>query len=298
VVAVTRAPMAQAAEGVRKDSRPQADDMKIAVTGRGGVGKTTLASLLACTFARQGCAVLAVDADPAPCLGVALGFPPEILRGLFPIAAMKELIAERTGARPGDYGSYFKLNPHVSDIPDRFSATHRGIRLLQLGALEKGGAGCICPESALLKALVSHILVERNEVVVLDLYAGVEHLGRATAEAVDAMLIVAEPTERSLATAAQIRDLARDIHLDERLFLVGSKIADEADRSFIEQRSPGLATLGHLPLDSRVREADRTGRPVYDLSPTLVAETQRIVSALKHQLGVECASREDKMPAG
>ncbi len=270
--------------------------MKIAVTGRGGVGKTTLTSLLAYSFAAQGHTVLAVDADPAPSLGPALGFPRETLGDLRPIAEMKELIAERTGARPGDYGNYFKLNPRVDDIPERFSVTHRGILLLQVGAVEKGGSGCICPQSTLLKSLVGHILLDRGEVVLLDLYAGVEHLGRATAESVDAMLVVTEPTVRSLTTAAQIRDLARDIHLD-RLFVVGSKTEGEADRAFIAERSPGLPVLGHLSFDPQVREADRSGRAIYDLSPTLAAETEAIISALRRELEIEPARREDKVSA-
>lgn len=266
--------------------------MKIALAGKGGVGKTTFASLLAYTFADLGRTVLAIDADPAPSLGVALGFPDEVLCRLRPVAEMRDFIAERTGVAPGHYGSYFKLNPRVDDIPDRFSATHRGIRLLQLGSVEKrGGAGCFCAESTLLKALVSHILLNRNEVVVLDFYAGVEHLGRATADSVDAMLVLAEPTLGSLAAATQIRDLARDIHLD-RLFLVGTKVVGDDERHFITDRSPGLPVLGFLSLDSKVREGDRTGVAAYDLSPALVAETKGILSALGNEL--EHASGNEK----
>jgi CO dehydrogenase maturation factor len=272
--------------------------VKIALTGRGGVGKTTLTSLLACAFAQQDRAVLAIDADPAPSLGPALGFPEEILRELRPIAEMRELIAERTGTKPGQYGSYFQLNPRVDDLPDRFSATHRGIRLLQLGSVEKrGGSGCFCAESTLLKALVRHILFDRDEVVLLDFYAGVEHLGRATADSVDAMLIVVEPTPRSMATAAQIRDLARDIHLD-RLFLVGSKTEGEADAAFIAAHSPGLPLLGCLPFDPQVRQADRAGLPAYDLSPTLAVETWSILATLQQALESERTSRQAEPAAG
>ena len=253
--------------------------MKIAITGKGGVGKTTLVSLLAYAYAEGGFTVLAIDADPSPCLGGALGFPEALVSGLTPIAKMEELIYERTGAQPGTIGGYFKLNPRVDDIPDRFSALHRGIRLLELGAVEMGGAGCICPESTILRTLVTHILLRRNEVVLLDLYAGVEHLGRATADAVDALLIVVEPTARSLGTAEQIKTLAGDLKLT-RLYLIGSKVQNEEDRDFIRQRSPGLPVLGFLPVDPGVREADRTGVPVFDAAPALAQAARQIRDSL------------------
>ncbi|MEW6567850.1 MAG: carbon monoxide dehydrogenase accessory protein CooC [Chloroflexota bacterium] len=254
--------------------------MKIAVTGKGGVGKTTLTSLLAYSFADLGYRVMAIDADPSPCLGAALGFPPQLLRGLTPIAEMGDLIHERTGAQPGTVGAYFKLNPHVEDLPDRFSAVHRGIRLLELGAVKMGGAGCICPESAVLRTLVTHILLRRDELVLLDMYAGVEHLGRATADAVDAMLIVVEPTARSLATAAQIKALAEDLKLT-RLHLVGSKVSGEADRAFILEHAPDLPVLGFLPADPRVQQADRKGTALFDMAPELASAAREIAQALQ-----------------
>ena len=254
--------------------------MKLAITGKGGVGKTTLASLLAYLYTEQGRKVLAIDADPSPCLGAALGFPPETLAKLSPIAEMEELIYERTGAQPGTFGGYFKLNPRVDDIPDRFSAKHRGITLLELGAVEKGGGGCICPESVLLKQLVSHILLQRDEVVLLDMYAGVEHLGRATADAVDAMIAVVEPGARSLATAAQIKSLAGDIGLT-RLFLVGNKVRSDEDRAYIEAHSPGLPVLGHLPYTLKAQEADRAGQAAYDSALEMVEATRAIAEGLE-----------------
>lgn len=254
--------------------------MKIAITGKGGVGKTTLTSLLAYTYVDESYKVLAIDADPAPCLGAALGFPQNKLATLTPVAQMEALIYERTGAKPGSVGGFFKLNPRVDDLPERFSAVHKGVRLLEMGAVEMGGAGCICPESAILRALTTHVLLRRDEVVLLDMYAGVEHLGRATADAVDAMLVVVEPTARSLGTAKQIKSLAEDIKLT-RLYLVGSKVRDEDDRSFIEEGSPGLPVIGHLPDDERVREADRKGEAVYFLSPKLARAAAEIVAALE-----------------
>jgi CO dehydrogenase maturation factor len=257
--------------------------MKIAITGKGGVGKTTLTSLLAYAYAERGFTVLAIDADPSPCLGSALGFPAELVRGLTPIARMEELIYERTGAQPGTIGGYFKLNPRVDDIPDRFSAEHRGIRLLELGAVEMGGAGCICPESTILRTLVTHILLRRNEVVLLDMYAGVEHLGRATADAVNALMIVVEPTARSLGTAAQIKALAGDLRLT-RQYLVGSKVQGEDDRAFIRQNTPGLPVLGFLPMDPGVREADRSGVPVFDAAPALAQAARELAASLEEAL--------------
>lgn len=253
--------------------------MKLAITGKGGVGKTTLTSLLAYRYAEQGYQVLAIDADPSPCLGAALGLAEADLRALTPIAKMESLIYERTGAQPGTFGGYFKLNPRVDDIPDRFTLERQGIRLLELGAVEKGGSGCICPESVLLKQLVSHILLRRNEMVLMDMYAGVEHLGRATAEAVEAMIVVCEPSARSLATAAQIKALAGDIGL-RRLFLVGSKVRTDDDRVYVETHSPGLPVLGHLPYAPQVQAADRAGQAVYQAVPEMAEAAHAIADAL------------------
>jgi len=242
--------------------------MKIAITGKGGVGKTTLAALLAQTYADMHRQVLAVDADPSPCLAGALGFPPELRARLRPISEMDDLIYERTGAKPGSIGGFFTLNPRVDDIPERFSVVHRSVRLLEMGAVDTGGSGCICPESAMLKTLFTHLLFRKDDVLILDMYAGVEHLGRATVDFVDAMLVVSEPTKRSLGTAAQIKKLANDIGLT-RLWLVGNKVRDESEADFLHAESPGLPVLGILPADLAVQEADRLGVAVYDHVPSL-----------------------------
>ena len=242
--------------------------MKIAITGKGGVGKTTLTALLAQTYADQGRDVLAVDADPSPCLAGALGFPPELRARLHPIAEMDELIEERTGAKPGTIGGFFTLNPRVDDIPERFSILHRGVRLLEMGSVDLGGSGCICPESAMLKTLFTHLLFRKDDILLLDMYAGVEHLGRATVDFVDAMLVVVEPTRRSLGTAVQIKKLANDIGL-QRLYLVGNKVRNDDEAKFLENETPGLPVLGYLPADLKVQEADRLEIPVYDYVPNL-----------------------------
>jgi CO dehydrogenase maturation factor len=257
--------------------------MKIAVSGKGGVGKTTLAALLAQAYADMGKDVLATDADPSPCLAGALGFPEDLRKRLRPISEMDALIEERTGARPGMTGGFFTINPRVDDIPDRFSVEHRGVRLLEMGSVETGGTGCICPESAMLKTLFTHLLFRKDEVLILDMYAGVEHLGRATVDFVDAMLVVVEPTRRSLGTAQQIRDLASQIGL-KRLFLVANKVRDPDEAAFVREASPGLPVLGMLPADLGVQEADRLGIAVYDHVPALRERSKEMADRLQKEI--------------
>lgn len=242
--------------------------MKIAVSGKGGVGKTTLTALLAQVYSDKGLNVLAVDADPSPCLSGALGVPLDLQTQLTPISEMDELILERTGAKPGTTGGFFTINPKVDDIPERFSIVHRGVRLLEMGAVDLGGSGCICPESAMLKTLFTHLLFRKDDVLLLDMYAGVEHLGRSTVDFVDALIIVVEPTRRSLGTASQIKKLAEDLRM-EQLWLVGNKIQNEEEEEFLSTNSPGIPLLGTLPLVDGVLEADRIGKAVYDHVPEL-----------------------------
>jgi len=253
---------------------------KIAVTGKGGVGKTTVTSLLAHTYAQQGRRVIVIDADPSPNLAWALGFPPELVAQITPIAEMEELIEERTGAKPGGVGGWFKMNPRVDDIPERFSAEHHGIKLLQLGTVKKGGGGCICPESVLVKTLVTHLLLDdSSEEVIMDMEAGVEHLGRATAQAVDAFLIVVEPGRRSLQTAELIQRLAQDIGITN-LYLIGNGVRDERDGEFLRQHGPHLPILGLLPYSPEAIEADMQGVAVFEAAPKLVEATNLVAAQL------------------
>lgn len=252
--------------------------MKIAVTGKGGVGKTTVVAGLARVFADRGQKVLAIDADPASNLALALGFPKN--QRLTPISEMKELIEERTGAKPGTMGGFFKLNPRVSDLPDTYTLEKDGIRLMVMGTVQKGGGGCVCPENVMVKSLVSHLLLSRGEVVILDMEAGVEHLGRATARAVDPLIVVIEPGQRSLEVAHKIRQLAGDIGI-RNIGLIGNKIRGEKDQEFLLQKMPDLPFLGFLPYDTRIVEADLSGNPPYAGNPEFMKFMGAIADRLK-----------------
>jgi len=254
--------------------------MKIAVTGKGGVGKSTLSSALAHLLTENGNKVLAIDADPDANLASALGIPRDIQDKIIPISKQTELIEERTGAKVNQYGQMFKLNPEVSDISDSYATLYRGISLLVLGAIRRGGGGCACPENVLLRALVRDLILHKNESLILDMEAGIEHLGRATAGGVDVMLIVVEPGQMSMDCALKIFELAEDIGL-KNVYLVGNKIRDEDDRDFIRKTLPDAKLLGFLSYREEFRRADRQGVSARDvLSEAALGEFRQIVTEI------------------
>lgn len=235
--------------------------MKIAVSGKGGVGKTTFSSFLIKALAEDGKKVLAIDADPDANLAQALGVDKDA--EITPISEMKEIIEERTEAKTGTMGSFFKLNPKVDDLPEKLSITLDNIKLMVLGGVKTGGAGCICPESTMLKALVRHIVLARDEAVVLDMEAGLEHLGRGTAMAVDRLVVVVEPGRRSVETAHHILKLAGEIGL-KKLSFVGNKIRSDKDKEFFYKHMPDFDFLGFIPFSGEIIEADLEGRPPFE----------------------------------
>jgi CO dehydrogenase maturation factor len=237
--------------------------MKLAISGKGGVGKSTLAAALVLLMARRGQKVLAVDADPDANLATALGIAAAEQEKIIPVARQAALIEERTGAKVRQYGQIFKLNPEVSDIADRFAYLHRGAALLVLGAVDRGGSGCACPENVLLRALITDLVLYQNDVLVMDMEAGVEHLGRATASGVDRMIIVVEPGQRAVESTRRILRLTRDIGLQD-IRLVANKISGHDDEKFLREAFPEEAFLGFIPYREEFRRSDRNGLSVLD----------------------------------
>jgi len=254
--------------------------MKLAITGKGGVGKTTLTSLLALIYSTEGNKVIAIDANPDANLATALGIGAEESSRITPIAELQELIQERTGAKPSSFGTFFKLNPKVDDIPEKFSIQKDGIKLLVMGTVKKGGSGCLCPEGALLKSLVSHLVLGRSEVVVMDMDAGVENLGRGTAKGVDAFIIVVEPGQRSFQTARAIRDLAKDLGV-KKCYIVGSKTHDNNERQFIIDSLPDFDVLGFINYHPEIAKADQLGKSAFETAKAAVAEVKDIKRKLE-----------------
>ena len=260
--------------------------MKIAITGKGGVGKTTLAGGLARLMAEEGYNVLAVDADPDANLASSIGISPEEMEGVVPIADMKELVAERTGSKPGTYGTFFKMNPKVDDLPDALSRVHKGVRLLVMGTVKEGGGGCVCPESVMLKALLQHLLLARKDVVIMDMEAGLEHLGRGTAGAVDAMIVVIEPGMRSVQTAQAIKKLASDLKVP-RLFVVLNKIQGKEEEEAMLRHLSDFTVLGSISYNPQIRKSDLEGVSPYDTDPKFVEEIKAIKERLVRELDID-----------
>jgi len=216
--------------------------MKIAVTGKGGVGKTSIAAGMALLFKKQGKKVIAIDADPDANLAATLGFSDS--ERPVAISELKKVILERTG----EVGAFFKLNPKVDDIPDKFSKEHNGIKLIEMGTVKKGGAGCVCPESAFLKALLNHIFLNRDEVIIVDMEAGIEHLGRGTAGSVDKFIIVVEPNNTSLDTARKIKKLAENLGVKETS-VIANKIRSVGDKDFVKRELKDMSVDGYVGMD-------------------------------------------------
>ncbi len=257
--------------------------MKIAITGKGGVGKTTLSAVLSHIFASEGKRVIAVDADPDANLASAFGISRDEAIKIKPIAEMAWLIEERTGAKPGSSGGIFKLNPRVDDIPSEYGYKLDNIILLVIGKSKEAASGCYCPENVFLRRLLKHLIVERNEVVIVDMEAGIEHLTRGTTEAVDAFVVVVEPGQRSMQTANTVKDMAKGLGVKD-VFVVANKVRTDADLDFIKKGIDDLKVIGHISFSHSIMEADIKGMPPYTISPETVNEIKKIKDFLEKTL--------------
>jgi CO dehydrogenase maturation factor len=257
--------------------------MKIAITGKGGVGKTTLASLLSHIFAAEGKRVIAVDGDPDANLASALGIPKDESEKIRPVADMAELIEERTGAKVGSMGGMFKLNPKVDDLPEGIGYHLNNIILLIMGKSKPAASGCYCPENVLLRRLLGHLVIERSEVVIVDMEAGIEHLTRGTAESVDAFIVVVEPGQRSMQTAKTVKEMAKGLGV-RKVFVVANKVRNVEDLNFIRENIGDMELVGSMSFNEAIMTADIRGSSPYMYSPGSVDEVREIKNKIENRL--------------
>ena len=251
--------------------------MKVAITGKGGVGKTTLSSTLARLYADEGRTVLAADVDPDANLGLALGLSQEEVDQIIPISKMRDLAKERTGA--SDDNKFYKLNPYVADIPEKFAKSINGVKLLVMGTVDLGGSGCVCPEHVMLKSVLSAMTYRKDDVVIMDMEAGLEHLGRGTAANMDQFIVVIEPGARSVQTYHNVKRLASDLGV-KRVRVVANKVRDQRDEEFVRNAIPAEDLLGMIHYNLEIMDADRSGKSPYDFSPSAIEEIRRIKEVL------------------
>lgn len=252
--------------------------MKIAVAGKGGAGKSTIVSLMARVLSEQGKKVIVIDADPDMNQASLLGVSGDVK--IIPISELKELIAERTGTTPGQPAPFFTMNPKVSDIPSKYSVTVSGITLLTMGTIKRGGGGCACPENAFIKSLISHLFIAREEWVILDMEAGIEHLGRGTALGVDQLIVVVEPSKTSIATAHRVKQLAQDIGI-KKIMIAANKIGNDEDKRIIKEHLPGYNILGFVEYSDEIRKISSFGKSVFSAGENTLAQIDKLVKALE-----------------
>ena len=258
--------------------------MKLAISGKGGVGKTTVAAILSLLLSRSNQKVLAVDADPDANLASAFGIPPDLRQKIIPLSQQISLIEERTGAKVNQYGQVFKLNPEVSDIADKYATSFQNISLIVLGAVKKGGGGCACPENVFIRSLVTDLVLFKGETLVMDMEAGVEHLGRSTVQGVDTMLIVVEPGQRSIESTHRIIRLSEEIGLKD-IRLIANKIVDTEDEAVIKDAFPEKVIAMSIPFSKSIRLSDKNGLSILEnLEPPLISQFENLLGCLRTEV--------------
>jgi len=242
--------------------------LKIAVSGKGGAGKSTVSAQLVRCFTLHKMPVFAVDADPDANLGLVLGLDPEKLDSLSPLVELQDVIAEKNFGG----GTLVDLNPDVDDVLENYTLQDDLLRFLKMGAIKQGGSACYCKENSFLNAVLTTMLLDRSEAVVLDMSAGIEHLTRGTARGIKMMLVVVEPTRAGLSTALAVDRLAGDLKIEQVLF-VGNKIRSDEDRDYLLSSLPPERIAGMISFSDQILERARRGQPlvseVEDLLPGL-----------------------------
>lgn len=254
--------------------------MKIAITGKGGAGKSTLAAMICRLASADGHDVLAVDSDPDANLAFSLGIPAEVRKEMIPVAQQTGLIEERTGAKLKKFGQIFRLNPDVSDVAEKLGYHHQGVNLIVMGAIQSAGSGCACPENVFLKNLLTDIMIRRNEYVIVDMEAGIEHLGRGTARGVDTMIIVVEPAPQSVETANSIIKLAGQLDISEVRF-TANKTRKDAEIDYLYDRLDRMKFLGTIPYSEEIVHCERKELPLFEnISEGLMDAYQKIYAGI------------------
>jgi len=248
--------------------------MKIAISGKGGVGKTTIMAMLANFFNQQGKDVLVIDADPSPHMAQSIGI--DNVEAIVPIADMKEMLAERSGKTEGS--PFYNLNPQVDDLLAQFTVEKDGIKLMVLGAIQAGDKGCACPESTVLKRMLTKLLLSPSQMVLLDMEAGVEHLGRGTIAGVDRLLVVVIPAKSSIRTALRVKQLAEEVGIKQIAF-VGNLVRDPEDEAFLAD-GLGERPIACFPDAAGVRQTERAGLPVISAAAEVAEATQALAACL------------------
>ncbi|MCM8786128.1 MAG: AAA family ATPase [Candidatus Omnitrophica bacterium] len=254
--------------------------MKIAISGKGGSGKTTISACLSKVYLEKGKRVILIDADPDSNLKSTLNIKEEIT----PLIELKEIIAERTGTKPGERAIIFKMNPEVDDIPEKFFYKNGNLLLGIMGTVKGGGLGCMCPENAFLKAVLRNLILKRNEVVILDMPAGIEHLGRGTTEGIDWLFIITEATEKSIETTKRIEKLAKDINI-KNIGVIGNKIESDKEKEFLKEKLSDMKILTFIPYFNEFKKSELEGQTPWEAVPEILNYIEEILNKMEGKDG-------------
>jgi len=255
-------------------------DMKLAISGKGGVGKTTIAATLTRLLASDRKVVYAIDADPDACLAAGVGIEEEIIKEHKPLVELRDIINKKSAGG----GAFYTLNPNVDDVLEDYCITKDNIRFLRMGGIKKGGEACYCRENTFLSAVVSSLLLDKDDAVIMDMGAGIEHLSRGTARGVDMMLVVVEPSKNSVNTAKLVQKMADELGI-KKVKIIGNKIRNDKEREFIASQFPAEDLLGFVAFDEVVWESAMDKGPAAELGGQLLDSMKEIYHNILREVG-------------